>query len=69
MSLGPIPSGRLKNPRDVDKWSSLRHCLSLCGMSVTRELGLYLCCLDGSYNTLSPVVIEVLHWVHTCNSK
>ena len=42
MSLGPIPSGRLKNLKDVDKWSSLSLCLPVRGMSVTCELGLYL---------------------------
>ena len=26
MSLGPIPTGRLKNPKDFDKWSSLSIC-------------------------------------------
>ena len=40
--LGRIPSGRLKNFSDTDKWSSLSLCLSVRGMSVTRELGLYL---------------------------
>ena len=39
MSLGPIPSGRLKTLKDVDKWSSLSLCLSVRGMSVI--LGLY----------------------------
>ena len=43
MSLGPIPSGRLKNLKDVDKWSSLSLHLPVRGMSVTCELGLYLC--------------------------
>ena len=43
LSLGPIPSGRLKNLKDVDKWSSLRLYLPVRGMSVTCELGLYLC--------------------------
>ena len=32
--LGPIPSGRLKNPRDADEWSSLNLCLSIGRMSV-----------------------------------
>ena len=35
LSLGPIPSGRLKNLKDVDKWSYLNLCLSVRGMSVT----------------------------------
>ena len=42
-SLAPIPSGILRNLKDVDKWSSLSLCLSVRGMSVTCELGLYLC--------------------------
>ena len=40
LSLGPIPSGRLKNLKDVDKWSSLSFYLPVRGMSVTCELGL-----------------------------
>ena len=39
LSLGPIPMGRLKNLKDVDKWSSLSLCLAVRGMSVTEELG------------------------------
>ena len=38
LSLGLIPSGRLKNLKDVDKWSSLRPYLSVGGMSVILEL-------------------------------
>ena len=34
--LRPVPSGRLKNLGVTDKGSSLRVCLSLRGMSVTR---------------------------------
>ena len=34
LSLGPFPSGRLKNLKDVDKWSSLSLCLSVRGKSV-----------------------------------
>ena len=34
----PIPSGRLKNLRDVDKWSSLSLCLSVRRMSIILEL-------------------------------
>ena len=34
------PNGRPKNPRDSAKWSYLTLCLSVRGMSVTRELGL-----------------------------
>ena len=60
MSLGPIPSGRLKNLKDIDKWSSLSLCLSVrVGMSVTRELGLYLCSQDGSNSAFSPVVLTI----------
>ena len=43
LSLGPTPSGRLKNLSDINEWSSLRLCLSVWGMSITRELELYLC--------------------------
>ena len=42
LSLGPIPSGRLKNLKDIDNWSSLSLYLPVRGMSVTCELGLYL---------------------------
>ena len=35
MSLGLIPSGRLKKLKDVDKRSSLGLCFSVRGMSVT----------------------------------
>ena len=38
LSLGPIPSGRLKNLKDVDKWSSLSLYLPVRGMPVTCEL-------------------------------
>ena len=37
LSLGPIPSGRLKNLKDVEKWSSLSLCLSVRGMSVIKR--------------------------------
>ena len=43
LSVMLIPSGRLKNTRDVDKWSSLRICLSVRGLSVTTDQELYLC--------------------------
>ena len=42
LSLGYIPSCRLKNARDVDDWSSLRICLSIKGMSFMGELRLHL---------------------------
>ena len=54
MSLGPIPSGRLKNLKDVDKWSSLSLYLPVRGMSVTCELGLYL------YSGLVKIALLVL---------
>ena len=47
-----FPSGRLKNLKDVDKWSSLSLYLPVRGMSVTCELGQ----LDWLNSTLSPVV-------------
>ena len=34
LTLGPIPSGRLKNLRDIDNGSSLNHCLSVRGTSL-----------------------------------
>ena len=43
LSLVPISSGRLKNLKDVDKWSCLSLYLSVGGMPVTCELGLSLC--------------------------
>ena len=43
-----LPVGRLKNLRDMDKWSFLRSCLSVRVISVTRELELYWCRQDGS---------------------
>ena len=46
-SLGPIPSGRLKNPGHIDRWSSLGFCILVKGMSVTRRLGLYFGTWDG----------------------
>ena len=48
LSLNPIPGDRLKNLRDIDKWSSLSLCLSVRGMLVAGKLELYLCSLDGS---------------------
>ena len=39
LSLGPLPSDKRKNPRGIDKWSSLRPCLSVRGKPVTRQLG------------------------------
>ena len=49
--LRPIPSGRLKNPRDIDKWSSTRLCLSVRGMSVRK----------GSNSALCHVVKKIFH--------
>ena len=46
LSLGPIPSGRLKNLNDVDKWSSLslylpvRDCQLLVSWGCTCTVGL-----------------------------
>ena len=42
-SLGPYPVSGQRTPRDIDKWSSQRSCISGRGMAVNRELGLYLC--------------------------
>ena len=36
---GHIPSGKLKDLKDIDKWSSLSPGLSVRGMSVTGGLG------------------------------
>ena len=41
LSLGPIPSGRLKNLKDVDKWPSLSLCFSVRNDSNLR-VGLHL---------------------------
>ena len=40
MSLGPVPSGRLRNTREVDKLLSLRPCLAVKGVSVS---GIFAC--------------------------
>ena len=37
--MGPIPSGRLKNLKDFDKWSSLSRCPSVREMSELENLG------------------------------
>ena len=37
LSLGPIPSGRLKNLKDVDKWSSLSLYLTVRGECQSLE--------------------------------
>ena len=37
VSLGRSLGGRLKNHRDLDKWTYLRLCLSVKAMPVTRE--------------------------------
>ena len=42
-SMGPIPIYRLKNLINVDKWSSVSLCLSVWGLFVAREFGLYNC--------------------------
>ena len=59
LPVDPVPSVRLKGARarDIDKLLFLT--LSLFrGISVTRELGLYLCCWEVSYSSFSPVVKE-----------
>ena len=45
MSLGSIPTGRLKKFKDVDKWPSLSICLSVRVISVIGEL--YCACTVG----------------------
>ena len=54
--MGPIPSGSLKNLKDVDKWPFLSLYLPLRGMSVTCELGAVPVQLDGFNRALSPAV-------------
>ena len=49
MSLGPIPSGKLKNLKDFDEWSFLSICLSVKRWAVLLQW-------DRSYSALSPVV-------------
>ena len=56
LSLGPIPSDRLKNLKDVDKWSSLSLYLPVRGMSVTCELGAVPVQSDWLNSALSHVV-------------
>ena len=53
--MSPIPSGRLKNPKDVDKWSSLSLCLQLgeCELLVSWTVPVQ---SDGLNSALSPVV-------------
>ena len=58
LSLGPILSARLKNLREIDKWSSTRPCLSVRGLPVTTEPGLYLFNQDGLSSTLCSIVKE-----------
>ena len=52
--MGSVPSGRLKNLKDVNKWSSLTLYLSIRGMPVIFELGMS----DGLNSPLSLVVYE-----------
>ena len=54
--MDPIPSGRLKNLKDVDKWASLSLYLPVRGMSVTCELVAVPVQSDGLNSALSPVV-------------
>ena len=53
LSLGPIPSDRLKSLRDVGKWSSLSLCLSVRGISLERAWTVLLCSRYGSNSALS----------------
>ena len=56
--MGPVPSGRLKNLKDIDKWSSLNLYLPVRGMSVTwgMSVGAIPVQSDGFNSTLCPVV-------------
>ena len=54
--IASYPQWQAKENRDIDKWSSSSLCLLVSGMSVTCVTGLYLCSLDGSVSTLSPVL-------------
>ena len=53
--MGVIPSGRLNNLKDVDKWSSLSFSLSVRRISVFVSW-IVLVKSDGSYSDLSPEV-------------
>ena len=54
--MGPIPNDRLKNLKDVDKWSS-DESLSSSQVNVSNlRVRLYLYSKDVSNNSLSPVV-------------
>ena len=55
LSLGSIPSDRLKNLKNVDKCSSLSLCLSEGNISNLR-LSAKLVKLDGTNSILSPAV-------------
>ena len=57
--MGPIPSGRLKDPSNGVKWSSLRPCPWL-GECHTLDLGLHLFSLNNPNCSWSPVVKEIL---------
>ena len=57
LSLGPIPSGRLKNLKDVDKWSSLSLYLPVRGeCQLLVSWGTVPVQSDGLNGALSPVV-------------
>ena len=57
MLLGVIPNDILQNFKDVDKFSYLSLCIfQFRIMSVTGELGLYLCSPDGSNSAFSFMV-------------
>ena len=68
--MGPIPSGRLKNLKDVDNWSFLSLYLQVRGMSVTCELGTVPVQSDWLNSALSPVVygdiaLSINTYIHT----
>ena len=58
MSFGPIPNGRFKNVKDVDKWSSLSLCLSVRGNVTYLRVRLYL------YSRMGHKVLPIHMVVH-----
>ena len=62
---GSYASGRLKNLRDIDKWSSLSLRISVREMTVIRKFGLYLHSWDGSMACTYLYYKEILRQVHT----
>ena len=55
--MGPIPSGRLKNLKDIDKWSSLSLCL------LTWDLRLYLS------SQIGHLALSVLYYMEILSIK